>query len=108
VAPDFQRSQVLIRVFSEPQVMCFQTDIFSIFVFSQVNSQRKISIFKDFSKKIFFLKRDSRITKKLHNYPPGEGRPQAQLQEFTGQFSSPEGDFQIILIQRVISRDPDF
>jgi len=67
MAPHFQQSQVLIRIFSEPQAMFFQTDRFSIFVSSQVNSRRQISIFKDFSK------RDSRITNRFNKYPPRRG-----------------------------------
>jgi len=105
VAPHFQQSQVLIRIFSELQI-----DRFSIFVFSQVKSQRQISIFKDFQRRYSFQKEIQESPADSTNVPPlpRGGRLQAQLAEITRQVSSPEGDFQIILIQRVISRVPHF
>lgn len=81
------------RIFSEPKAMFFRDrQIFNNF-FSHMNSQRQTARLKEFSKKVFFPKGDTRITNRFYiinhqKYQP-QMRLQAQNAEFTGQVSSP-------------------
>lgn len=92
-APHFQQSQILIRIFSKPEVMFFHTDVFSTF-FLTGEFPTEISYVSDISKNLLCSKGFLRVTARFMKIAPREGGVQRE------SAPSPEEDFQTISISR--------